>query len=145
MKNVWGPRQGDFKPCLGGNMTVSVHFRQRSRFETQIQDGCWRPFSCISSRERGQNKSGIYDWYGLFWITFSIRRKISSSSSSFVPKPCAVLLVHGTTDDKKDQWLSITMVCHLLASYIKYNQKFYQTRMQFSVTLRWQAHIDFLL
>ena len=44
MKNVWGPRQGDFQPCLGGNMTVSVHFQQRSRLEIQIQDGCWRPF-----------------------------------------------------------------------------------------------------
>ena len=61
---------GWFPTMSGGNMTVSVHFRQRSRFETQIQDGCWRPFSCISSRERGQNKSGIYDWYGLFWLTF---------------------------------------------------------------------------
>ena len=70
MKNVWGPRQGDFQPCLGGNMTVSVHFRQQSRLKTQIQDGCRRPFSIIMSTERGQNWSGIYDWYGLFWYFF---------------------------------------------------------------------------
>ena len=44
--------------------------------------------STIRIRERGQNKSGIYDWYGLFLITFSIRRETSSSSSSFVPRPC---------------------------------------------------------
>ena len=35
-------------------MTASVHLRQRSRLETQIQDGCRRPFSFIRSTERGK-------------------------------------------------------------------------------------------
>ena len=39
------------------------------------------------STERGQNWSGIYDWYGLFWYFFD-SEGTSSSSSSSVPKPC---------------------------------------------------------
>ena len=48
------------------------------------------PLLFIRSTERRQNRSGIYDWYGLFLITFSIQRETSSSSSSFVPRPCDV-------------------------------------------------------
>ena len=50
--------------------------------------------STPNSRVRGNIKSGIYDWYGLFLRTFSIRREISSSSSSFVPKPCGLCMVY---------------------------------------------------